>query len=651
MQPDPRENHQHTAATGAADVAAIAADAALDSDEQSHWHNDAASAGENGVGGGGQDGHHDHDDIVAHAINAAAAETYSMAAADLSSLNIPNEGEGTGASTVTSAPSTVSTGVPPMNAADHYHHQQPVAPADQDATDPNTGNGRSHGTVFRTDTKPPPKSMQELAMSHLYPSTTKNPNTKTAAAPTGTTNEQISSSSSSTPTPLLASAPASVPVPSPARVPDSSKPGNTAINIATKNSNKKDESLYAPATASSPSSSKRSGESLTVSSEMKKQKRARRVGKVPAVSSLYHAGFLPQRDNSSVNITVGEGALSAAAQAQAAVATGMLYTRRHSTMVSSFGAADHDDKNNNNNNNNNNADSPYNPNPPQMSPPQIHSQQNQGDGHAMSSSATPIVQGGGDNVDLSNRPGSIQYAEGSADHDAAVAAAVEAATSEIAAIDPSSTAGAMIGNDVLTNESTTTGNNDFNISTAGMMEQDHKPPIASDDAFATTMPANDIAELQYVSNPIVGSAGNGGINNHPFHHLPPGLGAGPLHPPDSITESGQVGFGADSASPRDDEGGEGPVSLSKHDKKWNALFEKLLEFKKKNNHTMVPQVYKDDPNLGRWVHYQRVEYWLLMAEGKGKITPQRIARLNSIGFEWNPQKARWDLMFQRLLQV
>ena len=39
-----------------------------------------------------------------------------------------------------------------------------------------------------------------------------------------------------------------------------------------------------------------------------------------------------------------------------------------------------------------------------------------------------------------------------------------------------------------------------------------------------------------------------------------------------------------------------------------------------------------------------------MAEGKGKITPQRIARLNSIGFEWDPQKARWDQMFQRLLK-
>jgi hypothetical protein len=47
---------------------------------------------------------------------------------------------------------------------------------------------------------------------------------------------------------------------------------------------------------------------------------------------------------------------------------------------------------------------------------------------------------------------------------------------------------------------------------------------------------------------------------------------------------------------------------SKHDEKWNAMFLRLLEYKKNHDgSTSVPQCYHDDPALGRWVHYQRVE--------------------------------------------
>jgi len=90
--------------------------------------------------------------------------------------------------------------------------------------------------------------------------------------------------------------------------------------------------------------------------------------------------------------------------------------------------------------------------------------------------------------------------------------------------------------------------------------------------------------------------------------------------------------------------------LSKHDEKWNNMFDKLLEYKKANNHTLVPQCYHDDPRLGRWVHYQRVEYWIYQQTGTGKITPERIGRLESIGFEWDPQKAQWNILFDRLVK-
>jgi hypothetical protein len=43
-----------------------------------------------------------------------------------------------------------------------------------------------------------------------------------------------------------------------------------------------------------------------------------------------------------------------------------------------------------------------------------------------------------------------------------------------------------------------------------------------------------------------------------------------------------------------------------------------------------------------------VEYWLQQSTGKGKITPGRIERLEEIGFEWDPQKAQWGTMYEKL---
>jgi hypothetical protein len=87
---------------------------------------------------------------------------------------------------------------------------------------------------------------------------------------------------------------------------------------------------------------------------------------------------------------------------------------------------------------------------------------------------------------------------------------------------------------------------------------------------------------------------------------------------------------------------------SKHDEKWNAMFYKLVEFKQQFKTTLVPQCYDQEPRLGRWVHYQRVEYWLHQSKGKAKINPDRIARLESIGFEWDPQRAQWEYLFRKL---
>lgn len=36
--------------------------------------------------------------------------------------------------------------------------------------------------------------------------------------------------------------------------------------------------------------------------------------------------------------------------------------------------------------------------------------------------------------------------------------------------------------------------------------------------------------------------------------------------------------------------------------------------------------------------------------GSGKITPDRINRLEAMGFEWDPQKAQWNMMYDKLLK-
>jgi hypothetical protein len=64
------------------------------------------------------------------------------------------------------------------------------------------------------------------------------------------------------------------------------------------------------------------------------------------------------------------------------------------------------------------------------------------------------------------------------------------------------------------------------------------------------------------------------------------------------------------------------------DKLWHRQYEKLVEFKQKNGHCMVPCRYEQDKSLGRWVGTQRNDH------NKNKIRPDREERLDEIGFAW-----------------
>jgi hypothetical protein len=62
------------------------------------------------------------------------------------------------------------------------------------------------------------------------------------------------------------------------------------------------------------------------------------------------------------------------------------------------------------------------------------------------------------------------------------------------------------------------------------------------------------------------------------------------------------------------------------DSKWRQQYEKLVEYKRKNGHCQVPQLYKADASFGMWVHSQR-RYHI-------KIRPDRKGLLEELGFAW-----------------
>jgi len=72
---------------------------------------------------------------------------------------------------------------------------------------------------------------------------------------------------------------------------------------------------------------------------------------------------------------------------------------------------------------------------------------------------------------------------------------------------------------------------------------------------------------------------------------------------------------------------------------WGVMYQSLLTYKKKHGTNRVPQIYKADPPLERWVDKQR-------ASCKEK---DRIDLLNDDGLEWNVKKNDWEVMYKRLL--
>lgn len=67
---------------------------------------------------------------------------------------------------------------------------------------------------------------------------------------------------------------------------------------------------------------------------------------------------------------------------------------------------------------------------------------------------------------------------------------------------------------------------------------------------------------------------------------------------------------------------------------WEARYEELAEYKRLHGNCNVPQGYKPNVPLGRWVMKQRVQYHKLQRGQKSQIKPERIHKLEALGFQW-----------------
>jgi hypothetical protein len=84
-----------------------------------------------------------------------------------------------------------------------------------------------------------------------------------------------------------------------------------------------------------------------------------------------------------------------------------------------------------------------------------------------------------------------------------------------------------------------------------------------------------------------------------------------------------------------------------YDNVWNKHYEKLVEFKRKNGHCLVPRRYQEDVSLGNWAHTQRHFH------SNNTIRPDRKDLLDEIGFSWKVRVAsdkNWHIEYEKLVE-
>jgi hypothetical protein len=75
---------------------------------------------------------------------------------------------------------------------------------------------------------------------------------------------------------------------------------------------------------------------------------------------------------------------------------------------------------------------------------------------------------------------------------------------------------------------------------------------------------------------------------------------------------------------------------------WTVMLKQLREYRIMNGNCNVSREDKDNPKLGTWINDQRSHYKGLKT-GKGqKIKPERIIKLERLGFRWNAKQGPFN---------
>ena len=85
------------------------------------------------------------------------------------------------------------------------------------------------------------------------------------------------------------------------------------------------------------------------------------------------------------------------------------------------------------------------------------------------------------------------------------------------------------------------------------------------------------------------------------------------------------------------------ISWNTHEDKWEQGFTELATFKELNGHCMVPakMITKHGYKLGVWIGSQR--------RNRVKLTQDKVRRLESIGFNWDPIESIWEEGFKNIV--
>ena len=90
-------------------------------------------------------------------------------------------------------------------------------------------------------------------------------------------------------------------------------------------------------------------------------------------------------------------------------------------------------------------------------------------------------------------------------------------------------------------------------------------------------------------------------------------------------------------------------SSDEADSDWNANYELLEAFHAKYGHVVVPEGWKDNPELYQWAELQRQEGWkrLCGQPELSSLTDQQMMKLHRLGFAWTAPET-WDDMLAKV---